>query len=189
VRRRLFVGTFLPEVDRAAVYVDPDSADKLATLWGRKIRWVRPDKLHLTWLFLGGVEEERIPDLSLKIEEVVRDFGPMEIEYSKFTLWPHARNARTFVLQPESAPEKVMRLGETIKKELKGYAERLDLKYRPHLTLARMDSTSKRVEVPDWFPVRKNLPLVHKIDRVDLIESHLGGNKDYVSIAGWQLAD
>jgi 2'-5' RNA ligase len=187
VRRRLFIGTFLPEKDRAALLVDAESAEKLSALWGRKIRWVRPEKLHLTWVFLGGVEEERIPEIEARVSAVLHGFGPMDIAYAKPTLWPHARNARTFVLQPERAPEDVVRLGETIKRELKEYAEKLDIKYRPHITLARMDSTKQRIEVPDWFAPLKHLPLVHHIDRVDIIESHLGGNKDYESLVGWQL--
>jgi 2'-5' RNA ligase len=185
---RLFVGTFLPENDRAALLVDAESDERLSALWNRKIRWVRPDKLHLTWLFLGKVDDALVPELQLKVAEIFRDASPMDLHYSKPTLWPSARNARVFVLEPETVPDQLMQLAERCRKELKPYAEKIDLKYRPHITLARMDSSShKRIAVPDWFPPLKHLPLHHHIDRVDIIESHLTGNKDYLSIAGMDL--
>lgn len=186
---RLFVGTFLPEPERHKLLVDPASNERLVELWERRIRWVRPEKLHLTWLFLGSVDEAIVPEIKAKVADIVRDVAPMDLYYSQSTFCPSSRNARTFVLEPETVPDEVKKLGERCRKELKEYVEedRLEPKYKPHLTLARMDRGRKRVSLPEWFPPLKHFPLHHHIDRVDLIESHLGASNDYVSIAGWDL--
>lgn len=187
-KRRLFVGTFLPEAQRGALVPDAESAARLAEEWGRKIRWVRPDKLHLTWVFLGDVEDAVRPEVEAKLSQLLESVAPLQLTYSSMTLWPHARKAKTFVVVPGVVAPQLMQLAERLKSEMRPYADRLEIKYRPHITLARMDPDAGRIDIPEWFPLRTTLPITHVIDRIDLIESHLHGSKDYESIAHWKLS-
>ena len=63
---RAFVGVELPG---AVAHSLADAVDALATL-GDRVRWVRPEGVHLTLKFLGDVEEERIPDVVAAVERV-----------------------------------------------------------------------------------------------------------------------
>lgn len=189
-KKRLFVGTFLdaPEMEVLGELKHYD--ERLAVEWNAKLRWVRPEKLHLTWVFLGDVHEERIPEIEAALAQTVRDVPHLELMYAKPTFWPDRKRARTFVLTPEPAPEAVMVLGERIKKAMKPYAEKIEPKYRPHITVLRMERHGERhgaLDLPEWFPLKHKLPIVHHINRIDLIESHVGGAGDYQSIAHWRL--
>lgn len=189
-KKRLFVGTFLgaPEMESLADLKSYD--ERLVSEWNAKIRWVRPEKLHLTWVFLGDVHEERIPEIENVLGQVLEDVPHMEAMYVKPTFWPDRKRARTFVVTPDPAPHAVMAVGELIKQAMKPYAEKIEPKYRPHITLFRLERQGVArdpLDVPHWFPLHQKTPIEHHINRIDLIESHLGGTRDYESIAHWRL--
>lgn len=190
-KRRLFVGTFLPpEHMDAIVRLSEEYDERLSAEWNMKLRWVRGDKLHLTWLFLGGVEPADIPTIESKLSNALHGQAALDLQYSKPVFWPNPRVPRMMVTIPDTVPDAVYDLRGRIKAELDQFCERPEPpKYRPHITLFRSDAKMKspRLEMPEWFDWKSTLPLHHHIDRVDLIESHLGGNKDYVSIWGQSL--
>ncbi len=55
---RLFVGTFLHQAGRELIAALPEQNSELPELINREIRWVRPEKLHMTWFYLGPTAEE-----------------------------------------------------------------------------------------------------------------------------------
>jgi 2'-5' RNA ligase len=71
---RLFIGTFLQAVERDQIAELPAQCPQLSQLINRKIRWVKPKKLHMTWLFLGEVKEGAIESISQRLEQCVADF-------------------------------------------------------------------------------------------------------------------
>jgi 2'-5' RNA ligase len=72
---RLFVGTFLQAAERDQIAELPAQFPQLSQIINRKIRWVKPKKLHMTWLFLGEVEEALIGTINQKLEKCVADFA------------------------------------------------------------------------------------------------------------------
>jgi 2'-5' RNA ligase len=138
---RLFVAIDLTHAARAAI---ADEQKRLMRAFGRSdrsIRWVKPEQMHLTLVFIGNVDDERAARIAdaMRGDIVVR---PFEVGF-----------ARTGVFPPHGAPT-VLWLGvgrgasETIEVQ-RHVADRLEelgvererRAYHPHLTLGRWRSS------------------------------------------------
>ncbi len=185
-KKRLFLGTFLPPVFRQSLEELHLNDARLSETWSCKLRWVAGEKLHLTWLFLGLVEDSRIPEVKSIVDEVLSDQPSLGLSYSKPALWPHRKQARHFVLIPDLVPEEIAELAGRFSNKLRSYTERPENKpYSPHITILRLDAGHGSLSVPDWLGLDQKLPMHHEIDQIDLIESHLGGSKEYQTLFTW----
>ncbi len=187
-KKRLFLGTLLPQFHTQSLEELKLWDARLTEAWSRKLRWVAGEKLHLTWLFLGLVEEALIPEVKSITDELLLNQPLLGLSYSKPALWPHPKQARHFVLVPDSIPDEITDLAGRFSKALHSYAERPETKpYSPHITVLRIDAGHGALSVPDWLGLDQKLPMRHEIDQIDLIESHLGGTKQYQSLFSWPL--
>lgn len=198
-RRRLFVGTFLSAEQQELLGRLKGASERLAADWGMRLRWVKPVKLHMTWIFLGSTEAGLIPDISGRLAAMVSEHGPMETSYDRVEFWPSARKPRQLVMIPSVVPEALRGLSDRIRTELAEFCEKPeDRPFRPHLTLLRFDHhdqsgrgkrpENRRLDLPHWFDPADFLPLVHEIRQVSLIESHMGkGNDDYEVLEDFRL--
>ncbi len=73
---RLFIALPLPEEAAGAVF------GRLAPVRARfpTARWLGPDSFHLTLLFLGSTEPERLPEVQTAIDAAAADVNAFEIE-------------------------------------------------------------------------------------------------------------
>jgi 2'-5' RNA ligase len=192
---RLFVGTFLApdQQERLAQLASED--EKLGGLWHRKLRWVKPKKLHLTWYFLGTVEDPAIPAIKERLLEAVSELPGSALRYDTLEIWPSAKMPRQFVLTPSVVPDEVNNIVGNVRTSLKGLVPDPDYKtFKPHITLMRFDRLPANrpkgspVNIPADFPPPEILPIEHRIASVCLIQSHLGGAADeYESIQTIEL--
>ncbi len=53
-----------------------------------RARWVRPERMHLTLLFLGETDRERVPVLDQRLGEVFDSFRPLVIRVSGLGAFP-----------------------------------------------------------------------------------------------------
>ena len=72
---RAFVGVELPG---AVAHSLADAVDALETL-GDRLRWVRPEGVHLTLKFLGDTDPGRIPGIQDKLTETLAPFAPFRL--------------------------------------------------------------------------------------------------------------
>ncbi len=195
---RLFVGTFLQPAERDELAALPADYPQLEQLVNRKIRWVKPKKLHMTWIFLGNVEESKISSVIREFEKCVGQFRAkqngqpaLEIAFDLPTLWPNKKEPRHFVLAATEPSENFLSLASTIRQSLKQFGDSdQEEKFRPHVTLLRVDShpVDPRVNPKQvaWSEFAQTVidaasqvtPLHLSLDRIDLIESHLGQGAD-----------
>jgi len=191
--RRLFVGTFLSDSQKAHLGEIRRSNDRLVADWQRKLRWVRPVKLHLTWLFLGEVKGTLVPEVESRLASMLSEQPGGRIIYDQAEFWPSPGKARQLVLTASVIPDPVANLGKTIRAGLSELAAKPDARdFRPHITLLRFgDSTApaqtqsprQRLKFPDWLDLRQFLPITQEIQSVVLLESHLGaGGEDYETL-------
>jgi 2'-5' RNA ligase len=68
---RLFVALELPDDVRAAL---ARLQDELRDAGAPKLRWVRPEGIHLTLKFLGSVEERRVAGIEKALDEAIEPF-------------------------------------------------------------------------------------------------------------------
>jgi len=168
---RLFIALEIPEPVRREV------ARRVAGLRERlpQARWVDPEIIHLTLVFLGEVAEEKVSALSARLRETLAPYAPLPMRLSDAGTFPPGRPARVAWLGLE-APEELQALqadAVRVAVETVGH-EPEERPYKPHVTLARCPSPWKRDVIEKLvaaFPGTIGQPWI--ADRVVLMESKL----------------
>jgi RNA 2',3'-cyclic 3'-phosphodiesterase len=125
---RLFVALELPEEVKC----------HLVGLQGEisGIRWLPPEQLHLTMLFLGDVEEEKLAQIILALTEI--RVAPFTLHITRIGCFPNARAPRVLWAGIERQPM-LERLHLQIKTAAESCGIRLETcSFSPHITLARL---------------------------------------------------
>lgn len=113
----------------------------LQSLRGRgDVRWVTPERLHLTLKFLGETPGERMPEIIAALEKSSNKFSPFVVELRGVGAFPNLRKPQTIWLGIGRG-ERLADLAETVDGTLHvlGF-EREKRAFRPHLTLGRLRS-------------------------------------------------
>lgn len=154
---KLFIGTFLTQADQQRLAALPGENEHLESLWERKLRWVRPVNLHITWLFLGSVDPKLVSKLSSTLHKIVYerskiddDRGEVVMDFTKPSVWPNSRKARVIVVENQPIPARVENLARAIRTGLIPFytaqtEQEHNQEFKPHVTLMRLD---RRVETP-----------------------------------------
>lgn len=162
---RLFVAVFPPlEVREEAA----GTARRL--LPDDRIRWSRPENIHLTLKFLGDVEEESLDDLRTVLESACAKHASFEARLAGLAAFPSARRARIVWAGVGAGSERLRSLAADVDADLSSLGfERETRPYEPHLTLGRVRGR----------PVSLNLPEeagdgpLFKVHQVELTQSTL----------------
>ncbi len=173
--------------------------EHLSALWRSRLKWVKESKLHLTWLFLGDMQNERITELSQRISQLIESRN-QQIEsaliYDCLELWGRRGAPRNLVLTPQDADQSFLNFVKIARKELSEFAStevvhQANTDWKPHITLLRLPDATKTLPAITKISSNKShrsskgkelpasiitgladlLPLNHAIDSVSLIES------------------
>lgn len=133
---RLFVALEIPEPVRREV------ARRMAGLRDRlpRGRWVDPANLHLTLLFLGQIDDARVPALTAALREAFAKHPPLELRLAGGGTFPPRRTARVAWVGMET-PGDLLALQADVSDAAVaavGY-EPEERPFSPHVTLARCD--------------------------------------------------
>ncbi|HVT16304.1 MAG TPA: RNA 2',3'-cyclic phosphodiesterase [Thermoanaerobaculia bacterium] len=171
---RLFVALEIPEPVRREV------RRRMAGLRQRLpgARWVDPDVLHLTLLFLGETEPERVPALTARLRAAFAPHAPLELRLAGGGTFPPGRPARVAWVGVE-APEAPAALhslhADAVRAAVEAVGHQPDERpYQAHVTLARCASPWRREAADKFaaaFPGEIGPPFV--ASRGVLIESKL----------------
>jgi len=154
---KLFIATFLTQQDQQKLAVLPGENEHLESLWDRKLRWVRPVNMHITWLFLGAVDQKLVSKVGSTLHKIIYerskiddDRGEVVMDFAKLSTYPNSRKTRVIVIENHPIPKKVESLARAIRTGLiPFYTEQTEKEhnqeFRPHITLIRLD---RRVETP-----------------------------------------
>ena len=173
---RIFIGTFLSFEDQQKLAHIAAENHRLEEIWQLKPRWTKASKLHLTWLFIGSIDDQLVPKLSSTLTRTLSDRAKilgkegrkeLLVEFNKPEAWPSARKPRMVVLSSERVQKEVHVLASTIRKGLIPFfteetEQEHNLEFRPHLTIIRLDRRIKdtsndqekidRIQVPEFDP-------------------------------------
>ena len=106
---------------------------------GDKIRWVRPEGIHLTLKFMGDVDPKIIEGLLLLLPDLVTGFKPFELTISELGCFPNNRRPRVLWagVQGDLSILRDLHLAvDNVVNKVGLPAERRD--FSPHLTLGRV---------------------------------------------------
>ncbi len=129
-----------------AVGISKAVRDHLVTLQetlaraGVEVKWVEPENLHLTLLFLGEVEDRAVPEVCRVVGECARQFAPFEMSVETAGCFPHPRRPRTLWVGVGEGKQELVALHDALEPPLLdlGCYRREERGYTPHLTLGRV---------------------------------------------------
>lgn len=140
-------------------------------------RWIRPENLHVTLVFLGQVPTARLPELKGLAGRV--QCPPFPLVLDELQWW---RGHRLLCLAPGTPPAGLSALVADLSAALRAAGFEPERRaYRAHLTLARQSaSTDRSLVQPD--------PIVLEAAAFSLVESRTrpGGSR-YSSLGTWPL--
>jgi 2'-5' RNA ligase len=132
-----------------------DRLTKLQEALGRTatgVKWVRPQNMHLTLLFLGEVEQLEVVSVCRLVQERARRHGPFTLTVEGVGAFPNTRRPKILWTGFTEGVDDLRALHTDLEVGLLelGCYRREDRAYTPHLTLGRL-THEERSE--DWAPV------------------------------------
>ena len=139
------------------------------------VRWVSPEKIHLTLKFFGNIEESRIDPIFKSIEEPIRNTPPFSLKVHGVGAFPNMKNPRVIWMGLVEGEEVLISLQKQIEAQLEkiGFQPE-DRPFQPHLTLGRMKSSRGKEELAGRMEKYKEEEFGDfQIERVVLLKSEL----------------
>ncbi|HZT80723.1 MAG TPA: RNA 2',3'-cyclic phosphodiesterase [Gemmataceae bacterium] len=132
---------------RTFIAVDPGKAirDRVVALQevlartGASVKWVEPENLHFTLLFLGEVEDREIPAVCRAVAEGCQTHAAFPLSVERVGCFGNLRRPRTLWVGTGLGTQELVALHDALEPPLLdlGCYRREDRQYTPHLTLGR----------------------------------------------------
>lgn len=104
----------------------------------RDVKWVRPERVHLTVVFLGSLPEDSLEGVKQAAAEACTGVAPFRLAVRGTGFFPNARRPRVVWLGLEGEIERMGVLRDTLQVALESFGiQRETRPFRPHLTLGR----------------------------------------------------
>lgn len=115
--------------------------DKLAQT-SSDVKWVEPENMHITLLFLGEVNDRDIVDICDSVAEVCQEHAPFAMTIESVGAFPTSRRPRTLWMGVGEGKQELTALHDALEPPLLdlGCYRREGRSYTPHLTLGRVKS-------------------------------------------------
>ena len=156
----------------------------------REVKWVAPQNLHLTLIFLGGVPHALIDPISEALEAACRPHAPFPLTIHGVGAFPNARKPKTVWagLAGDLAPLRA--LVESVDRAMAEHGYAPDKAFKPHITLGRSRSDSGDRMLADVLPALKDEPVSSfRAEEVTLFRSDLRSQGPiYTPLAHFPLA-
>jgi 2'-5' RNA ligase len=160
-----------------------------APLLGSAVRWVEPENLHLTYVFLGEVEESLLPGIKRSVARSAGLFEKMAVSLGGLGAFPSLEAPRVLWLgvaeqRPGALNELALKLSETLAEE----GLRFEFKFEPHLTIGRVKARLEPAMIVELRRKAAELEGHSVITSVEVIESRLSGcGPKYETLASGRL--
>jgi 2'-5' RNA ligase len=104
------------------------------------VKWVEPENLHVTLLFLGEVEDRTVPTLCRAVAEVCAGHGRFRLSIEGVGCFPNPRRPRVVWVGVGAGGGELIALHEALEPPLLalGCYRREERRYTPHITLGRV---------------------------------------------------
>ena len=106
------------------------------------VKWVGPENLHITLLFLGEVDDRDLPAVCRAVEEVTQALPSFALSIEGAGCFPNTRRPRVLWVGAGAGTQEVVALHDALEPPLLalGCYRREERKYAPHVTLGRLKS-------------------------------------------------
>jgi 2'-5' RNA ligase len=162
-----------------AVVPPPDVLDDLAAFVEPRqdvdspLRWAAPESWHLTLAFMESVSEHNLDELTERLTRAAHRRHPFDLQLAGAGTFPNPARAKVLWAGVQGDTEHLGQLAVGARAAAAKSGIDVDgAKYRPHLTLARLN---RPVDVTKWLRVFDLYAGPSwRVTEIELIESHLG---------------
>lgn len=135
LRLRTFIAVLLDDAVRRRVTALRDELASLAP----DVKWVEPENLHVTMLFLGEVDALEVVDVCRAVREVCGQYPPLELTLAGVGCFPNERRPKVFWAGIDQGREALIALHHALEAPLLrlGAYRREEREFTPHVTLGR----------------------------------------------------
>ena len=166
---RAFIAIHLPRVVKT--YLGHLAEDLAGQLPNRAVRWVKPDRMHLTLRYIGETEKNLVPELGHALDQTAAKHQQFTLHLEGFGCFPNKKQPRVLWAGIGGEVEAAERLKKDIDSALVPLGWEAEKRpFRPHLTVGRVKD-SRKVASQRWPDDVQ--PLVIPVDSIHLIESEL----------------
>jgi len=132
---RTFIAIDIPESVRTAIRTIQTDIRSC----GFKVRWTRPENIHLTLKFLGDVDTHLIPKINAAIKIAVKEIAPINLGGRSLGVFPNSRRPRVLWMGLFGQIGALLRLQKKIDAQLAllGFAKEKRT-FTGHLTIGRI---------------------------------------------------
>jgi RNA 2',3'-cyclic 3'-phosphodiesterase len=156
------------------------------------IRWVKPDNIHLTIVFLGDVREGDICAIVREIEQVCYGFHPFDLHLKGTGLFPDRRRPRVLWAGYDGDIERMASLRDVLHERLIPFEIKSEKRqFKPHLTLGRFRNPGKgNTQIDEILNLHGNLSSPSfQVSELILFKSELRPQgPEYTRLESWPLA-
>ena len=190
-RMRLFIAIDVPEPVRGALVGAQQSLRERSSA---RLRWTRPDAMHLTLKFLGDVDAARLPPIARAMAEVAGRHHPFGLSVTRLGAFPGGRRLQVVWAGIEGDLQAMGALRDALEAALAAEGHAAEARaFRPHVTLGR---TRGGMRPDEAERISAALPataladgLAFSVERIVLYRSHLGaGGSRYEALAAAELS-
>ena len=129
-----------------ALDLDKPVRDKVITLQeslaraGSEVKWVEPENLHVTLLFLGEVDSRDVPAVCRAVGECCQQHAPFTMSVEHVGCFGNPRRPRTIWIGVGTGMQEAVALHDALEETLLdlGCYRREDRQFTPHVTLGRV---------------------------------------------------
>jgi len=115
---------------------------------GEQVRWTKPDQIHLTLRFLGGIAPDQSGLVIQRLREVCANQQPFALEIAELGCFPSAHRPRVIWLGLRGAIGALLGLQGSVTRALSAFGDHQETKpFHPHLTLGRVPPNARRLDL------------------------------------------
>jgi 2'-5' RNA ligase len=135
-RLRTFIAVEIGKAIRDRAVALQDELARVAS----EVKWVEPENLHITLLFLGEVNDRDLPDICRSVSDTCGGMEPFPMSIETVGCFPNPRRPRTLWVGVGTGTQELVALHDALEPPLLelGCYRREDRPYTPHLTLGRV---------------------------------------------------
>ncbi|MEJ7553409.1 MAG: RNA 2',3'-cyclic phosphodiesterase [Aquificaceae bacterium] len=166
---RVFVGFFTTKKIQEAVEKIRTQSEKFI-----KGKWVEPQNFHMTFQFIGDLQQERLTDLLKTLQDIAQSNKPIKVKYRGLGVFPSLDRARVLWIGVSEGHRQLIELARNIVRANRRVGIRDEGKpFYPHVTICRIKEFDKR-GLKDLMRQYENTIFGEDlVDRVILIKSSL----------------
>ncbi|MEZ0360832.1 MAG: RNA 2',3'-cyclic phosphodiesterase [Hydrogenobacter sp.] len=137
-------------------------------------KWVEPQNLHMTFQFLGDVEEGKLIDIVKNIQEIAQRYKPVKVKYKSLGVFPSLERARVLWIGVSDGANNLKNLAKEITKANKRSGIKEEGKpFHPHVTVCRIKDFDRR-KLKDLLKQYESTNFGEDtVDRIALVKSSL----------------